>query len=137
MSAERILERLQCVRSTGLGKWIARCPAHDDRSPSLSIRECDDGRALVHCFGGCDTSEVIAAIGLQMSDLFPPLCHRAAAVRQPFSALQALLALSRESSIVAVAAADLADGRAITAEDATRVAIAAGRIAEALAVVHG
>lgn len=53
-------------------KHVARCPAHDDRSPSLSVREGADGRALIWCHAGCDTEAVIAALGLRWSDLFPP-----------------------------------------------------------------
>ena len=69
-AAGKILERLEGVKRTGDGRWTARCPAHDDRSPSLSIKEIDD-RVLMHCFGGCETSAVLAAVGLNMSDLFP------------------------------------------------------------------
>jgi hypothetical protein len=47
-------------RNSGAG-WMARCPAHDDRSPSLSIRE-RDGRLLVHCHAGCLQADVIAAL---------------------------------------------------------------------------
>jgi len=36
------------------GSWMARCPAHDDREPSLSIRDADDSKVLVHCHAGCD-----------------------------------------------------------------------------------
>src|SRR5712664_2251507 len=43
-------------------QWMARCPAHDDRKPSLSIREADDGKALVHCHAGCGQKQVIAAL---------------------------------------------------------------------------
>jgi hypothetical protein len=53
-------------------KHAARCPAHEDRSPSLSVAEGSDGRALVYCFSGCETRDIIAAIGLTWSDLFPP-----------------------------------------------------------------
>jgi hypothetical protein len=49
----------------------ACCPAHDDISPSLSIREVDDGRILIHCFSGCEVHSVVAAVGLELSDLFP------------------------------------------------------------------
>ena len=42
--------------------WIARCPAHDDRKPSLSIRDGDDGKVLVRCHAGCDQEQVIAAL---------------------------------------------------------------------------
>ena len=61
---------LVCARSVGRGRWMARCPAHDDRSPSLSIREGRDGRVLAHCFGGCALDAVIAALGLSCRDLF-------------------------------------------------------------------
>ena len=53
------------------GSWKARCPAHDDRNPSLSVREGPNGRALVHCHAGCETGEVLAALGLSMADLYP------------------------------------------------------------------
>ena len=42
--------------------WIARCPAHDDREPSLSIRRAGDGKVLVRCHAGCDQRQVIAAL---------------------------------------------------------------------------
>jgi putative DNA primase/helicase len=44
--------------------WIARCPAHDDRVPSLSIRDADDGGVFVHC-AGCDQAAVIEALRLR------------------------------------------------------------------------
>ena len=50
--------------------WSCRCPAHDDRNPSLSVNAGDDGRALVRCHAGCTVEAVCAAIGLQPSDLF-------------------------------------------------------------------
>jgi putative DNA primase/helicase len=47
------------------GGWIARCPAHDDREPSLSIRDADDSKVLVRCHAGCDQERVIAALRLR------------------------------------------------------------------------
>ena len=44
------------------GTWMARCPAHDDRSPSLSISSSKDGKVLVRCHAGCDQRDVIAAL---------------------------------------------------------------------------
>jgi putative DNA primase/helicase len=38
--------------------WLVRCPAHGDRSPSLSIRKGREGRVLVHCFAGCSYAEI-------------------------------------------------------------------------------
>ena len=65
------LELRACrFRRSGAG-WQAQCPAHDDRAPSLSVRERLDGTVLVHCFAGCETHEVLRALGLTFSDLFP------------------------------------------------------------------
>jgi KaiC/GvpD/RAD55 family RecA-like ATPase len=49
-----------------------QCPAHEDNSPSLSVTEGDDGRVLLNCHAGCPAENVVAALGLTMSDLFPP-----------------------------------------------------------------
>jgi len=67
--ATQILNRLQGVRPSRDG-WIARCPAHEDRSPSLSIKEGNGGRILVHCFSGCTIEAICAAIGIKVADLF-------------------------------------------------------------------
>jgi putative DNA primase/helicase len=48
-------------RKAGDG-WVARCPGHDDKTPSLSIRDADDGKLLVYCFAGCASEEVIGAL---------------------------------------------------------------------------
>jgi hypothetical protein len=66
---ERVLEGLRGVRENGSG-WMALCPAHVDQEPSLSVKEGDDGRALVHCFAGCSVEEITAALGLRPKDLF-------------------------------------------------------------------
>ena len=68
MNAQDVLDRLEKVTGSR-GKWIACCPAHQDKSPSLAVTETDD-RVLVHCFSGCDTQDVTAAIGLNLADLF-------------------------------------------------------------------
>jgi DNA primase len=68
MNAQDVLDRLKKVTGSK-GKWIACCPAHQDKSPSLAVTETDD-RVLVHCFSGCDTQNVTAAIGLNVADLF-------------------------------------------------------------------
>ena len=52
-------------------KFIARCPAHDDRNASLSISQGEDGRALIHCHAGCDPERILGALGLGWPDLFP------------------------------------------------------------------
>ena len=68
MNALDVLDRLEQVTG-GKGKWMARCPAHQDHSPSLAVNEAED-RVLIHCFAGCETTDVTAAIGLNVADLF-------------------------------------------------------------------
>lgn len=70
---ESVLERLEeegLVDVTRDDRVQARCPAHNDARASLSLKEGDDGRALVYCHAGCPTSDVVAALDLRMSDLF-------------------------------------------------------------------
>lgn len=63
------LERLQPVQK-GRG-WVAKCPAHEDNAPSLRIDDAGD-KILLRCHAGCETRDVLAALGLEMHDLFEP-----------------------------------------------------------------
>ena len=67
---QRILARLEFSRKSGKG-WIARCPAHDDKTPSLSISEAEDGIVLLKCHAGCRPNSIVEAVGLKLKDLFP------------------------------------------------------------------
>ncbi len=64
-----ILDVLDDVRENDRG-WMAKCPAHEDRSASLSVAVGGDGRTLVNCFASCHTADVVAAAGLAWTDLF-------------------------------------------------------------------
>ena len=64
-----VLDRLEGISPKG-ESCQALCPAHDDHEPSLSIAEGEDGRVLIKCFAGCKTEDVVAALGLEMKDLF-------------------------------------------------------------------
>lgn len=57
-------------RQSGTG-WSARCPAHDDRNPSLSIWEGKDGRVMFACKASCEKPAVLAALGLTWADVCP------------------------------------------------------------------
>jgi len=67
---ELVLSKLPGAKRNGKG-WHARCPAHDDRRPSLSIAEGDDGRALINCHAGCTPQAIVEAVGLNLADLMP------------------------------------------------------------------
>jgi hypothetical protein len=58
-------------RPSGDG-WTCRCPAHDDRNPSLSINVGDDGRVLLRCHRGCSIEEIVGSVGMTLADLFVP-----------------------------------------------------------------
>jgi putative DNA primase/helicase len=69
-SIESILASLKHVKRNRKG-WTARCPAHDDHRPSLSISEGNDQRILLHCHAGCRPEAIVRALGMDMRDLFP------------------------------------------------------------------
>jgi hypothetical protein len=122
MSADTLLSRLEAVKQTGPGRWIARCPAHADKTPSLAIRELDDGRVLLHDFGGCSVESILDACDLTFDDLFPPrsLEHRGKPERRPFPALDVLRLIGKESLIVAASAKTLTQ-RALSGAEQSRV----------------
>ena len=126
-----IVSLLPKARQRQPGQYSAPCPAHDDKSPSLVIRENTDGAVLLHCFAGCSVGAVVAALGLELSDLFPP---REKSGREPkrqprlLTAGQALELLQAEATFIAVAAANLASGVMLTPAERERLRQAAARI---------
>lgn len=67
---ETILSLLDGARKSGRG-YVCKCPAHADRTASLSISEADNGNVLIHCFAGCPTLSIVHALGLELADLYP------------------------------------------------------------------
>lgn len=139
MSADALLSRLEGVRCTGSGRWIARCPAHDDRHASLSIRELDDGRVLVHDFAGCSVEEVLSAAAVTFAMLYPerPVGDQIRRERRPFNAYDVLACVGFEALVASVAAASLARGDALSDVDRERLSIAASRLGRAAEVARG
>jgi hypothetical protein len=139
LNAEQFLERLDGVRARGPGRWVAQCPAHEDRAPSLSIRELDDGTILVHDFAGCESGAICDAIGVELRELFPPGVRRRRNDEQldelKLSPRDALVALSEEIAIAAYIAADMIEHRAIDQETWERLAHAHRRISDARALI--
>lgn len=125
MAIDDLLGRLDKVKRTGEGRWSARCPAHKDKGPSLSVRELDDGRVLLHCFAGCAAADVVRAAGLKLDDLFPPRQRfdgerqTAPRERRPWSAADAVRALRRELQVAWVILEDVAAGRELATMDRT------------------
>ena len=108
-------------------------PGHDDRSPSLAIKDGDDGRVLVHCFAGCETEDVLAALGLTFADVMPERVgddHIRKPFRQRFDALQVLECVSHEVMVVCLIAEKY--GNIVDDEDSERLVLACSRINAAL-----
>ena len=143
-SPDLVLSRLDRVRKAGAG-WSARCPAHQDKTASLSVTSGTDGKLLVHCFAGCSVHDVLGAIGLTINDLFPQRLRDASPEAR--KELQALALKSRlqacanvldhESGVVLIAAGDLHQGRVLTDADHARLALATDRIRAARVAIGG
>ena len=128
---ENVLSRLEKVRQRQPGQWSARCPAHADKGPSLSVRESPDGGVLIHCFAGCTAGEIVDAMGMELSELFPPRDRPPGAPKRTprlLTAGQALTLLADEALLVAIAAGNVGYGVKLTELDTTRVLKAAGII---------
>lgn len=132
MGADLLLSKLDGVKRTGPGRWLAKCPAHEDRRASLAVREIDGGLTLAHCFAGCSVHEVLAAAGLVVSDLFPPRpadpAYAGKPERRPFPAADILRAVAFEALVVGCAASTLGAGGVLSDDDRARLMLAARRL---------
>jgi len=141
MSAELLLSRLEKVRQTGTGKWLARCPAHDDRSPSLSIRETDDGTVLLRCFASCSAAEIVESVGLQLSDLFPPRLptgkHTRKSKAHRIAWNELFCAIETDLLALSIAFQDFVDGEPLSPGDAAFLSKRAAHLVDAIQEVRG
>jgi hypothetical protein len=117
-----LLSRLDGVKRTAPNKWIAKSPTRNERTASLSIRLTDDGRVLLHDFGGSDAGEILAALGMSWLELIPPHLRRdkraiTPAERQGHNAQAALNAIYGAAIITRLCANKLADGEQLTRPD--------------------
>ena len=129
MSIENVLSRLQKVKSTGRGRWMCACPAHDDKSPSMHILMEDDGKILINCKAGCGTYEILQSIGLDWEDVFPekPTHHRQKPRKQVLYASEALELLRYEARIVLASAYAMRRGD-MTGQDLDRLEVSMQQI---------
>lgn len=132
-----LLSRLSKVKG-GKNSWTACCPAHEDRSPSLSIRLLDDGRILMHCFANCPVQAIVGAVGMDLSDLFPPDEKRQfypdaiKPAKPAFYATDLMRVIHFEATILQIMAFDMSEGKTIKEADRQRARLAYERITEAM-----
>ncbi len=140
MITSDFLSRLQKVKKTRSDSWLACCPAHGDKSPSMTIRELSDGRLLVHCFAGCSVENIVGSIGLELSDLFPEkpvFDHSMPQRRERFNPFDVMRAVAFEARVAAIASFDMARGNALDEGDRARLLLAAERLNEAEEMIYG
>lgn len=65
------LDKVKAVGGRGQKQWVARCPAHSDKEPSLTISEGHDGKVLMTCFKGCEFNEILRSLGITYQQLNP------------------------------------------------------------------
>ncbi|MBE7562242.1 hypothetical protein H7F10_04560 [Acidithiobacillus sp. HP-6] len=137
----KVLSSLDSVKKTAPDRWMAKCPAHNDRRPSLSVRETEDGTVLLHCFAGCGAQEITSALGLSGSDLFPPSDRYSVTntgpTRRTVDYKSALLGIHTEAVVVASAAVALANGEALDDSAVERLLTAERRVSDAILMAGG
>jgi len=137
IGTESILSRLQKVRKIGQNRWVACCPAHNDRTPSLQISETQEGKILIKDFGqDCDIGQIMSAIGLNISDLFPENTksqYYAPTKRARFDAAHILQCLAQDTRFVFMCAKHIATGEPLLDSDQKELLTAYARIERAFA----
>jgi len=116
MSAQSLIERLRKVRRNGEKRWMACCPAHEDRDPSLAVQETDDGLVLIKCFAGCGAADVMAAVGLSLTDLFPngAIAHQLKGWAQTIKRAESSIA---DNALLAIADTARQEGKRLTPKE--------------------
>lgn len=140
MIADKLLSQLHKVKRTGRESWVACCPAHSDKTPSMTITEKDDGRVLLHCFAGCSVDSILGAVGLTFDDLYPERIPDPYAPnkpeRVPFNPRDVLAAIATESLIVGIAGVQIGNGEPLQDDDMERLLLAVSRVQEAARMCH-
>jgi hypothetical protein len=131
MSIDAVLDRLQGVKRTGPNKWIACCPSHEDRQPSLSIRALEDGRILLHDFGGCEVDQVLSALNLPFPDLFPQALGEFKPCGAAIPARDLLVILDTELLVAVLILTDVVQHRTVNEPQIQRLLRAVSRIGQA------
>lgn len=133
MSAETLLARCEKVRRTGPGRWVCCCPAHNDKTPSMNVKEEADGRVLIICRAGCSALEILDAAGLEWDALFPEKpVEFAKSQARPFPAADVLEATAGEMLVAWIITRDIEAGLTPSQDDFDRLTLANSRVQAAL-----
>lgn len=135
MTIESLLSRMSKVRRRGNNKWMVSCPCHEDKHPSLSIKD-QDGVILMHCFSQhCSAADICNAIGIDIQELFPPSDNFDASIpqrKQYHDAVNVLECLAVEALALHIIGNDMIKNGSIEHDERDRLAQASIRINAAL-----
>ena len=130
---ENILPLLDKVRQTGPGRWVACCPVHEDRTPSLVIND-KDGKIIIHCFGcGCGFDEFCQALDISIDEMFPEKLeanYSGIRKREYFNARDVLKTLSKEITVALLITESLKNGGQLNTDERGRLILAHARICQ-------
>lgn len=128
-----LLNKLQKVKSSGRESWMACCPAHDDKNPSMKI-DIKNDKILIKCWSGCSVEDILGAVGMEFSDIMPdkPLYHRSSGTAPMLSSADALRIVKYEAAIIMMYGQDLRAGKTPNDEDHSRFVEAVQRVGNAM-----
>ncbi|MEJ1470942.1 MAG: hypothetical protein RPU59_07745 [Candidatus Sedimenticola sp. (ex Thyasira tokunagai)] len=141
---DNLLNRLDGVKQVGHDRWMALTPSRKEKTASLSVRLTGEGKILLHDFGGDSAEDVLDAISLTFSDLYPDDPNRAtyaAATANGGRKFQNRLlrdssVLDEDRVVVRLAQRWLQEGRVLSLDDQARLDLALSRLEEVV-VVNG
>ena len=136
INPDDLLSRLDKVRKGQTGQWMACCPAHQDRTPSLKISQRADGKISLHCFAGCHINDICEAIGIRVADLYPNTPTQPGEALPEWKRSRLRKALFDAQLYVELARADLSNGRNVTPSEAEKVLKANECIGRIEGVLH-
>lgn len=127
---DNLLSRLTKVKKTGKDSFIACCPAHQDKSPSMTIREVEEGKLLIHCFAECSVENIIGAIGLDFADIMPDKVDDVIRKSRkiPFSPADVLACVKADAGYLYLIMCELDKGNIFTQDQILKAKKAAARI---------
>lgn len=139
MALPDLLNQLEKVRKTGKDRYVACCPSHADRNPSLTITEKPDGMVLIKCWAGCGAAEILDAVGLDYAALYPerPEGHAGKPVRKPWNPYDLLKIMAFEATVARLCAARTERGESITEAERQRWQTAIARLNAAAEAANG
>ena len=128
-----LLNRLQKVKSSGRDSWMACCPAHEDKNPSMKI-DIKNDKILIKCWTGCSVEDILGAVGMDFSDILPdkPLYHRSSGSTPMLSSADALRIVKYEAAIIMMYGQDLKAGKTVSEDDRQRFVLAVERVGDAM-----